>query len=188
MTRTPPDRLFQADIPTPLGPARIVFDGEGVLRAFDWESHEARMVRLLTRHYGPVAAAGVAEAAPPPALADPFAAYFHGETDALAKVPWATGGTAFQQAVWRALCEIPAGQTWSYGQLAAHVGAPKAVRAVGLANGSNPVGLVAPCHRVIGASGALTGYGGGLDRKQWLLRHEGASFRAPAPDLFSTAP
>jgi methylated-DNA-[protein]-cysteine S-methyltransferase len=188
MIRPPPERLFQADIPTPLGPARIVFDGEGVLRAFDWESHQARMVRLLTRHYGAAAAAAVAEAPPPATLADPFAAYFQGEIGALAAVPWTTNGTAFQQAVWRALCEIPAGQTWSYGQLAVHVGAPKAVRAVGLANGSNPVGLVAPCHRVIGASGALTGYGGGLDRKQWLLRHEGATFRAPVPDLFAEAP
>jgi len=79
--------------------------------------------------------------------------------------------------------EIPAGQTWSYGQLAAHVGEPGAARAVGLANGSNPIGVVVPCHRVIGANGTLTGYGGGIERKRWLLRHEGATFKDSEPLL-----
>jgi methylated-DNA-[protein]-cysteine S-methyltransferase len=82
--------------------------------------------------------------------------------------------------VWAALCEIPAGRSLSYKDLAARIGRPAAVRAVGLANGANPVALVVPCHRVIGASGGLTGYGGGLSRKAWLLRHEGVQFRAPA--------
>ena len=79
--------------------------------------------------------------------------------------------------IWRALCDIPVGQTISYGELARRIGNPKAVRAVGLANGANPIGLVAPCHRVIGANGTLTGYGGGMHRKKWLLEHEGATFR-----------
>ncbi len=175
MTKPPPDQLYMSALPTPLGEARIVFDGQGQLRAFDWTSHLERMQRLLQRHYGPAAdPARRRETAAPADFADRFAAYFEGEINALATLPWATGGTAFQQTVWRALQDIAPGETWSYGQLAAHIGAPRAVRAVGLANGANPVALVAPCHRVIGANGALTGYGGGLERKRWLLAHEGA--------------
>ena len=86
-----------------------------------------------------------------------------------------TGGTAFQKAVWAALRAIPAGETRSYSQLAAAIGSPKAVRAAGLANGQNPIAVVVPCHRVIGANGTLTGYAGGLERKRWLLAHEGAA-------------
>ena len=84
------------------------------------------------------------------------------------------GGTPFQQTVWSALREIPVGTTRTYAQLAASIGRPSAPRAVGLANGQNPVSIVIPCHRLIGSSGALTGYAGGLERKRWLLRHEGA--------------
>lgn len=90
------------------------------------------------------------------------------------ELPLAPQGTAFQQRVWAALLEIPFGVTISYGELATRLGDPKASRAVGLANGRNPISLIVPCHRVIGANGNLTGYGGGLDRKEWLLRHEGA--------------
>ena len=82
------------------------------------------------------------------------------------------GGTPFQQKVWQALLDIPAGQTLSYGQLSAQIGAPKAVRAVGAAVGRNPLSILIPCHRVVGANGSLTGYAGGLERKRWLLRHE----------------
>jgi O-6-methylguanine DNA methyltransferase len=81
-------------------------------------------------------------------------------------------GTPFQQNVWSRLCEIPYGETISYGELARRIGNPKASRAVGLANGRNPVAIIVPCHRVIGANGSLTGYGGGLERKTWLLAHE----------------
>jgi methylated-DNA-[protein]-cysteine S-methyltransferase len=87
-------------------------------------------------------------------------------------LPMEMHGTDFQRRVWAALCEIPYGETISYGELARWVGNPKASRAVGLANGRNPVAIVVPCHRVIGADGSLTGYGGGLDRKVWLLEHE----------------
>lgn len=90
------------------------------------------------------------------------------------ELPLAAVGTPFQQRVWAALLEIPFGVTISYGELAARLGDPKASRAVGLANGRNPISIIVPCHRVIGANGNLTGYGGGLDRKEWLLRHEGA--------------
>src|SRR6185437_637184 len=99
----------------------------------------------------------------------------------------ATAGTAFQREVWRALRDIPAGQTISYGELARRIGRPAAVRAVGLANGANPIGVVVPCHRVIGANGSLTGYGGGLHRKEWLLAHErahtGHDVSAPQAEL-----
>ena len=88
-------------------------------------------------------------------------------------LPLQLQGTEFQQRVWRELTEIPYGETWSYGQLAKRIGMPGASRAVGLANGRNPLSILVPCHRVIGANGSLTGYGGGLERKQWLLAHEG---------------
>jgi methylated-DNA-[protein]-cysteine S-methyltransferase len=85
-------------------------------------------------------------------------------------------GTSFQRSVWAALRTIRCGETTSYGRLAAMLGRPKAMRAVGMANGSNPVSIIVPCHRVIGADSSLTGYGGGVERKRWLLQHEGAVF------------
>jgi len=111
-------------------------------------------------------------AAAPSAVADPLDAYFAGRLEAIDAILVKTGGTAFQRAVWSALRRIPVGQTTSYGALAAAIDRPRAVRAVGLANGSNPIGVVVPCHRVIGANGSLTGYAGGLERKRWLLAHE----------------
>jgi methylated-DNA-[protein]-cysteine S-methyltransferase len=104
-------------------------------------------------------------------------AYFDGELGALGEIEIATAGTAFQEAAWAALRAIPAGATRSYAQQAAAIGRPRAVRAVGRANGDNPVAIVTPCHRVIGAGGDLTGFGGGLHRKRWLLEHEGALAR-----------
>ena len=98
-------------------------------------------------------------------------AYFAGELRDF-ELPLAAEGTPFQQRVWRALCDIPYGETISYGELARRIGQPTASRAVGLANGQNPISIVVPCHRVIGANGSLTGYGGGLARKRWLLAHE----------------
>ena len=93
-------------------------------------------------------------------------------------LPLRPSGTDFQRRVWDALLQIPYGETWSYGELARRIGNPKGSRAVGLANGRNPISIVVPCHRVIGADGTLTGYGGGLDRKRWLLVHEGLAFPA----------
>lgn len=98
-------------------------------------------------------------------------AYFKGTLQAF-DLPLHFGGTAFQNAVWQALCTIPRGQTWSYAKLAQAIGRPSAVRAVGAANGQNPIAIVVPCHRVIGANGTLTGYAGGLEAKRWLLEHE----------------
>ena len=106
-----------------------------------------------------------------PALREQLGAYFAGELQSF-DLPLAAAGTPFQQAVWSALREVPYGTTCTYGDLAASLWRPTAVRAVGAANGRNPVCLVVPCHRVIGAAGALTGYAGGIGRKAWLLAHE----------------
>lgn len=173
-TPSRPERLHLDRLATPIGEALLVTDEAGRLRAVDFDSHAERMSRLLERHYGDVLAE---TGSAPAAVRGAVTAYFEGEVGALQGLPWATGGTAFQRRVWAALTEIPVGSTWSYGGLAAHIGLPKAMRAVGLANGANPVAVVVPCHRVIGANGTLTGYGGGLDRKRWLLRHEGAAFK-----------
>jgi methylated-DNA-[protein]-cysteine S-methyltransferase len=97
--------------------------------------------------------------------------YFAGDRDAF-ELPLALDGTDFQRAVWKALTKIPFGETRSYRDIAKAIGRPSAVRAVGAANGANPIAVIVPCHRVIGANGALTGYGGGLPRKKWLLKHE----------------
>ncbi len=171
----PPERLLLDRVASPLGEMLLVTDAAGVLRAADFHDHEVRLRRLLRLHYGALApVAGVA----PALVRQGFAAYFDGALAALAALPWATGGTAFQQQVWAALGEIPAGQTLSYGAFALGLGRPAAVRAVGAANGGNPLSIVVPCHRLVGAQGALTGYGGGLARNQWLLRHAGAVLTA----------
>ena len=159
---------------TPTGRMLIVTDDHDRLRAADWEYYEDRMQRLLQRHCGDGAIRLCAAARPSPARRG-LQAYFDGDLRAIDGVATATNGTAFQHAVWAALREIPVGSTISYGQLAARLGRATAVRAVGLANGANPTPVVVPCHRVIGADGSLTGFGGGLDRKRWLLAHEGAA-------------
>jgi methylated-DNA-[protein]-cysteine S-methyltransferase len=172
MHAQPPEHLRADRFATPLGDALLVTDELGRLRALDFSDHEDRMLRLLRRHYGPRA---LQRGAAPAAIRHALEAYFGGRLNALASIACATAGTAFQAAVWRALTTIPAGQTLSYAALAQRIGRPKAVRAVGLANGANPLGIVVPCHRVIGSDGSLTGYGGGLPRKRWLLQHERAS-------------
>jgi len=154
---------------SPVSPLLLVTDEKGVLRALDFADHEARMRRLLRDHYQDYT---LEDGAAPDALKKALDAYFTGSLDALADIETKTGGTPFQQEVWNALRAIPAATTISYGQLAANIGRPAASRAVGAANGSNPIAIVVPCHRVIGANGKLTGYGGGLPRKQWLLEHE----------------
>jgi methylated-DNA-[protein]-cysteine S-methyltransferase len=172
MTAAPPETLTLDRIETPIGTALVVTDEAGVLRAFNWTDYEDAMQAWVARRY-PKAARR--EGRSP--LRPDFDAYFAGEVGAFDRTPWFGAGTDFQRKVWDALCSIKAGETLSYTGLAMRIGRPTAVRAVGLANGSNPVALVVPCHRVIGANGSLTGYGGGLHRKRWLLEHEGASFR-----------
>jgi len=163
---------------SPIGDILLVFEGE-TLRALDFWDYESRMRRLLGLHYGAVS---LADGRAPDAIRGPLAAFFSGDWAALDRIMVATGGTDFQRSVWAALRRIPPGSTLSYGALAAGIGRPGASRAVGLANGSNPVAIVVPCHRVIGANAALTGYGGGLARKAWLLAHEKAAI-ATQPDL-----
>jgi methylated-DNA-[protein]-cysteine S-methyltransferase len=175
MAASMPARLLIDSVPTPIGEARIVTDEDGRLRAFDWDDHDPRLRRLLGSHYG---ALPVENGRAPDAIRQRVDAYFAGDDrDGLAAIPCATAGTLFQRRVWTMLLRIPLGRTLSYGVMAAQLGMPGAARAVGLANGSNPIGVVVPCHRVIGADGALTGYGGGIERKRWLLTHEGAAFR-----------
>lgn len=163
--------LLMDRIDTAIGELLIVADHDGNLRAVDWTDYEARMRRLLRLHYGEngfrLTAAGN-----PSGLTKALGSYFAGELTTIETLPVQTGGTGFQREVWRALRTIPCGTTVSYAKLAEQIGRPTAVRAVGLANGSNPVGIVVPCHRVIGANGSLTGYAGGVDRKRWLLEHE----------------
>jgi methylated-DNA-[protein]-cysteine S-methyltransferase len=133
------------------------------------------MERMLTG--GPRGQGGTfRHAKDPGGLVRALEAYFDGELSALDGLPVVMQGTEFQRAVWRTLRTIPCGRTMSYGELARRIGRPRAVRAVGLANGANPIGIVVPCHRVIGADGTLTGYGGGVDRKRWLLDHESARY------------
>jgi methylated-DNA-[protein]-cysteine S-methyltransferase len=121
---------------------------------------------------------GDADHGPFGAVVEQLAAYFAGELDTF-DLPLALHGTEFQRTVWSALLEIPYGETVSYGELAERIGRPGAARAVGLANGKNPIGIIVPCHRVVGAGGGLTGYGGGLDRKQFLLAFEAQGATMP---------
>lgn len=148
----------------------IAVDGDQ-LAALDFNGYEGRMERLLSRHYGSYE---FAQKSNPCGFSARLRAYLNGEMDALNAIPVTTGGTEFQRAAWQALRTIPAGKTATYAEQAQRIGRPKASRAVGAANGQNPVAIVLPCHRVVGANGSLTGYAGGMHTKQWLLRHEGA--------------
>jgi O-6-methylguanine DNA methyltransferase len=160
-------RLERRDFP--VGELLIVTDESGVLRALDFADYEARMHGLLSRHYGVYV---LETGAAPRTVIAALEAYFAGDVKAIDQLPTATAGTEFQRRVWKALRDIPPGRTETYGALAARLGKPSASRAVGAANGLNPVGIVVPCHRVIGANGSLTGYAGGLANKAWLLDHE----------------
>lgn len=158
---------------TPIGRMLIVTDAERRVRALNWEDHEQRMRELLRIHYG-VNAVRLREVSRPSTARRFLQAYFEGDIGAIADLATATNGTDFQRAVWAELRRIPAGQVISYAALAARIGRPAATRAVGRANGANPIPVIVPCHRVIGMNGSLTGFGGGLDRKRWLLDHESA--------------
>jgi methylated-DNA-[protein]-cysteine S-methyltransferase len=170
--KTMPQTFGLDRLETPIGIALLVSDADGVLRALDWEDYAPRMKELLRLHYGAVT---LNEARAPAAMRTALKSYFKGDLASLATIPWRVAGTPFQQKVWTALPRIPAGTTLSYGALAAQLDSPNAMRAVGHANGSNPISVVVPCHRLIGANGSLVKYGGGLERKRWLLRHEGVA-------------
>jgi methylated-DNA-[protein]-cysteine S-methyltransferase len=175
MMKTPmqPPKAFGLDrLKTPIGTALLVTDGDGALRALDWEDYDHRMRELLRLHYGAVA---LRMARAPARTRAALSGYFEGDLARLGTVEWRVAGTPFQRRVWTALGGIPPGTTLSYSALAAQLGVPKAVRAVGHANGSNPISVVVPCHRLVGADGSLVKYGGGLERKRWLLAHEGVA-------------
>jgi methylated-DNA-[protein]-cysteine S-methyltransferase len=156
-------------IDSPIGTILLVVD-DGQLCALDYKDYEQRMMTLLERRYGQVHLEPMSD---PCGFSSRVRDYFAGNYSALDDIPVNTGGTAFQQQVWSALRSIPVGTTMTYGALAAKLGKPTAYRAVGGTNALNPIALVLPCHRVVGADATLTGYAGGLQRKEWLLQHEG---------------
>lgn len=153
-----------ADMPSPVGQLRLVASDVGMV-AILWEKDDPKRVPL----------GHLAEDRDHPLIAETrsqLSAYFAGERQSF-DLPLDFRGTNFQQSVWRALVAIPFGQTRSYAEIAQAVGRPRAVRAVGAANGRNPLSIIAPCHRVIGSNGTLTGFAGGLEAKHFLLRLEG---------------
>lgn len=165
----PATTIETTHIPTPVGALALFARGDAVC-GLVFDDHEAEMKKELAARFGDVTFV----AARDPAGAATLRRYLAGELDALDEVKVDLGGTDFQRRVWAALRTIPAGATRSYAQLARAIGRPAAVRAVGAANGRNPVSLIVPCHRVIAADGTLCGYAGGLSRKRWLLQHERA--------------
>ncbi|RKR75991.1 methylated-DNA--[protein]-cysteine S-methyltransferase [Frondihabitans australicus] len=167
-------------IDSPLGELTLVADDAGALRALYMVEH---------RHAPDVSTFGERLAGDDAdevfgEVTRQLGEYFAGERTTF-DLPTAPAGTPFQLAVWEQLRAIPYGETRTYGELAVALGNPKAVRAVGLANGRNPLSIIVPCHRVIGASGAMTGFGGGIERKEWLLGHEGYQVVPSQPALFA---
>jgi methylated-DNA-[protein]-cysteine S-methyltransferase len=162
-------------VKTPIGALLIVCDDDGKLRAAEFHDHEDRMHRSLRLSTATQGGYALRKAHSPAEIRASIEAYFAGELHAIDGLEIAVGGTTFQQKVWRALRKIAPGKTLTYGALAARIGAEKAMRAVGAANGANPVSVIVPCHRLIGANGSLIRYGGGLERKRWLLQHEGVA-------------
>ena len=166
----------------------IIHDPQERLRVLDFHDFETRMRRLLRLHYGKDGDDFVLKSRETPAtIRRALGDYFAGDLNAIDAIPVATAGTAFQREVWAALRGIRPGTTIGYGALARQLGRPNSARAVGLANGANPIAIVVPCHRVIGADASLTGYGGGVERKRWLLSHEGAGFEELAVGRVSNA-
>jgi methylated-DNA-[protein]-cysteine S-methyltransferase len=163
-------KLKLSELESPLGLIRAVV-GEGGLCDVDFADRWETKRQRLEQRFGAIELIRVADAG---GVASRLRAYFDGELDALDSLPVDPGGTPFQRKVWCALRAIPPGTTTSYGALAAKVGTVGGARPIGTANGRNPIAIVIPCHRVIGADGSLTGYAGGLPRKRWLLAHERA--------------
>jgi methylated-DNA-[protein]-cysteine S-methyltransferase len=162
--------LDTTQMTTPIGPLRLLALGEALV-ALELDDRQEVHDPRLTRHLGPYE---VREVPDPAGAVTRLTRYLAGELHALDDQPVRLLGTAFERQVWTELRRIPVGTTIAYGELATRVGRPRGPRAVGQANGRNPIALVVPCHRVIAADGTLGGYGGGLEKKRWLLRHEGA--------------
>lgn len=183
--------LLSETIITPLGELEIITDEQGNLRALEWVEFRDRLMKLLISHYGQSLNHKNSNAAVLPKskktkvgflltqhsvakdLRQRIEDYFAGNLHSIDNIVVATLGTEFQNKVWTMLRTIPCGQVISYGEMAKRLGKPKAARAVGMANASNLISLVVPCHRVIGSNGTLTGYASGIERKRWLLIHEG---------------
>lgn len=167
-----PGHLFNSTLDSPVGPLALACDEDGAVRGV---SFGEGLERAMRREYpGAVMTPGET----PERVRETLAAYFAGDMTALDRTPWsldgAVAGDGFQARVWRALVEVPAGRTISYGEMARRAGDPGAAQAAGVALNRNPIPLILACHRVVGADGAMVGFGGGLERKTWLLRHEGA--------------
>lgn len=157
-------------ISTPIGDMVLVAR-DGVLLLLEFVDKGERVTREMRARFGDVALQPTQN---PFGFSHIIRDYFAGDISAIDNLTTDGGGTAFEKQVWAELCKIPSGTTKSYGEIARKLGDINLSRAVGTANGKNPVAIVVPCHRVIGADGSMTGYGGGLERKEWLLRHEGA--------------
>jgi methylated-DNA-[protein]-cysteine S-methyltransferase len=166
-------RLLVSEINTPVGRIKVVAGKDG-LCALDFSDRWDRTRERLERRFGSVEFERVRTL---PGVTDRITAYLGGAIDALEGITVDPGGTAFQRQVWAALRKIPVGRTISYGSLARKIGRPTGARAIATANATNPISIVIPCHRVIGADGSLRGYAGGVERKRWLLEHEGAFTR-----------
>jgi methylated-DNA-[protein]-cysteine S-methyltransferase len=162
--------LHLGTVPSPIGNLLVATLDDAVC-AIAFEGGEEETERYLTRRYGDCVQV---QGRVPARVREALEGYFKGDMAAFDGIEVVARGTAFQERVWGALKRIPAGRTASYADIAQRIGQPSAVRAVGLANGQNPVPIIVPCHRIIGRDGSLTGFGGGLERKAWLLRHEGA--------------
>jgi O-6-methylguanine DNA methyltransferase len=164
-------RLLFAKLNSPIGEVLITATCEGRLTTLDFADCRDRMMSFLERRFGAVTLESRTDE-PLREIVERIGRYFAGNLQSLADIQVDLGGTPFQERVWSALRRVGPGQTIAYQELAAAIGQPSASRAVGAANGRNPVALVIPCHRVIGADGSLTGYAGGIERKRWLLDHE----------------
>ena len=166
-------QLFLSRLESPLGEMLLVTDAQRVVRALDFADHRSRLYRGIREHYGHV---GLTQIPAPAEIVRAMARYFSGELSALNSLPTETAGSDLQRRVWAALRQIPAGTTTTYGKLAKELGFadPRAAIDIGAANGSNPIALIVPCHRVIASNGDLKGYAWGLHRKRWLLEHEKA--------------
>ncbi|HYE45457.1 MAG TPA: methylated-DNA--[protein]-cysteine S-methyltransferase [Caulobacter sp.] len=180
MPAKPPETLTVERYPSPIDGLWLAVDEAGVLRMLHFDRAEEDFLHSVARSYPK---AQLVKGRVPSSVRAHLDAYFAGDLAALARIPTGAVGSDFQRSVWAELKAIPHGETRSYGALARKLGKPDASRAVGLANGSNPIAVVVPCHRVIGADGSLTGFGGGLPRKKWLLEHEGAHFVPPTGRL-----
>ncbi len=169
--------LFFDRMETPLGDIVLSFDKAGKIYSLDWKNPGRSATHSAERYYKNLQ---LEHQALPPKISNALHAYFDGDLKTIEGLAIHLDGTPFQNSVWRALCEIPVGEVCSYVDIAKKLNNPGAMRAVGMANNANPISIIVPCHRVIGADGKMVGYGSGVDRKKWLLRHEGYLDQQPA--------